>query len=137
MVSRATRSILGNIQDGRTGSWKTLTSPRQSKRFRSPSALEKRNKDLVLKAQILSIRATTGNWGFDRFLSEPEFWENIYDSGLADCQGRCIRDLTAGYRACDANHEEGSPEWNACRSEALDRAVLCQKRCSEANPGVP
>ena len=103
----------------------------------SVAALEKRNKDLVLKAQILSIRATTGNWGFDRFLSEPEFWENIYDSGLADCQGRCIRDLTAGYRACDANHEEGSPEWNACRSEALDRAVLCQKRCSEANPVVP
>ena len=134
---RGRASALPLLISRANGSWKTLTSPRQSKRFRSPSALEKRNKDLVLKAQILSIRATTGNWGFDRFLSEPEFWENIYDSGLADCQGRCIRDLTAGYKACDANHEEGSAEWNTCRKEALDRAVLCQKRCSEANPVVP
>jgi len=103
---------------------------------KSVAALEERNNDLVLKLQILSIRATS-NWGWDRFLSEPEFWENIVDTGLADCQGRCIRDLTASYKACDANHAPGSPEWNDCRKEALDRAVLCQERCADANPVVP
>ena len=64
---------------------------------KSVAALEKRNNDLVLKAQIFSIRAGR-NWGRDRFLSEPGFWENIYDSGLADCQGRCIKDLNQSYK---------------------------------------
>lgn len=103
---------------------------------RSVAALEQRYKDLVLKAQIFSIRATR-SWGWDRFLSEPEFWENIYDSGLADCQGRCIKNLTAAYRACDDTYEKYSTEWENCRREALDEAALCQERCSDANPVEP
>jgi hypothetical protein len=103
---------------------------------KSVAALEQRNNDLVLKAQIFSIRAA-GNWGWDRFLSEPEFWENIYDTGLADCQGRCIRDLNAGYKACDDTHEKFSTEWKNCRAEALSRAIFCQDNCADANPVVP
>lgn len=98
--------------------------------------LERRHDDLVLKAQIFSLRATR-TWGWDRFLSEPEFWENTYDSGMADCAGRCIRTLNDEYRACDAKYDENSTEWQNCRAEALGRAVLCQERCAEANPAVP
>ena len=102
----------------------------------SVAALEQRHNDLVLKAQIFSIRATR-TWGWDKFLSEPEFRENTYDSGMADCAGRCIRNLNDEYRACDLAHDNGSTEWANCRSEALGRAVLCQERCSDANPIVP
>ena len=102
----------------------------------SVAAFEQRHNDLVLKAQIFSIRATR-TWGWDRFLSEPEFWENTYDSGMADCAGRCIRNLTEEYKACDAAHDKNSTEWQNCRAEALGRAVLCQERCSDANPIVP
>lgn len=103
----------------------------------SVADLERRHNDLVLKAQVLSIRAAGGTWGWDRFLSEPEFWENVYDSGMADCASRCIRDLQAAKAACDAEHTEGSSEWNHCRSVALADAVLCQNRCSAANPVIP
>ena len=102
----------------------------------SVAALEQRNKDLLLKLQVFSTRAAT-SWGWDKFLSEPEFWENTYDSGMADCQGRCISTLNAEYRACDTAHEKYSAEWQNCRVEALGRAVLCQERCSDANPVVP
>jgi hypothetical protein len=103
---------------------------------KSVAALEQRNRDLVLKAQIFSMRAAR-TWGWDKFLSEPEFWENIYDSGLADCQGRCISNLQEEYKACDTAHEKYSTEWENCRAEALGRAVLCQERCADANPVVP
>ena len=103
---------------------------------KSVAALEQRNNDLVLKAQIFSLRAVR-SWGWDSFLSEPEFWENIYDSGLADCQGRCIKNLQEEYKACDTAHERYSTEWENCRAEALGRAVLCQERCTDANPVVP
>ena len=103
---------------------------------KSVAALEERNKDLVLKLQIFGIRATR-NWGWDRFLSEPEFWENIVDTGLADCQGRCIKNLNTAYAACNSAHTPGSQEWLDCRKEALDTCVLCQDRCADANPIVP
>ena len=103
---------------------------------RSVAALEQRNKDLVLKLQLFSTRPV-GNWGWDRFASEPEFWENIFDSGLADCQGRCITTLQRDYAQCDLNHSKYSPEWNACMDEARDRSVACQRACSGANPVVP
>jgi hypothetical protein len=73
----------------------------------SVAELEKRNKDLVLKLQIVSTRLAP-TWGWDKFLSEPEFWENISETGLADCQGRCINGLQAHYKACDTNHDRYS-----------------------------
>jgi hypothetical protein len=103
---------------------------------RSVAALEQRNKDLVLKLQLFSTRAES-NWGWDRFASEPEFWENIFDSGLADCQGRCITNLQESYAACDRNHQKYSPEWHACNDEARARSVACQRACSGAHPVVP
>lgn len=103
---------------------------------KSVAELERRNNDLVLKLQIVSTRLAP-TWGWDKFLSEPEFWENISDTGLADCQGRCIRALQTHYQACDLNHEKYSSGWLQCRSEALSNAHLCQERCTEANPIDP
>jgi hypothetical protein len=92
--------------------------------------LEKRNSDLTLKAYMLSTHLL-GRSGLDRFFAEPEFWQRIRDTGLADCQSRCINDLHTAYAACDANHTKGSAEWQACYATALDDAALCQKRCSQ------
>jgi hypothetical protein len=92
--------------------------------------LEKRNSDLTLKAYMLSTHLL-GRSGLDRFFAEPEFWQRVYDSGLADCQSRCIRNLQTSYAACDKNHAKDSPEWRACRATALDEATLCQQRCSQ------
>lgn len=103
----------------------------------SLATLEQRHNDLVLKAQVLSIKAAGGTWGWDRFLSEPEFWENVYDSGMADCARRCIDELRERNAACDATYAAGSSEWHHCRSVALADAALCQDRCSAANPVIP
>ena len=103
----------------------------------SVADLERRHNDLVLKAQILSLKAAGGGWGWDRFLSEPEFWENTYDSGMADCASRCVSNLQQANAACDANHTMGSTEWTDCRSVALAEATQCHARCSAANPVIP
>jgi hypothetical protein len=92
--------------------------------------LEKRNSDLTLKAQMLSTHLL-GRSGLDRFFAEREFWENTYDSSVADCQSRCIRNLNTAYAACDENHAKYSVQWLACRATALDEAALCQQRCSQ------
>jgi hypothetical protein len=96
---------------------------------KSVAALEERNKDLVLKLQIFAIKATS-NWGWDRFLSEPGWWDNIIDTSVADCQGRCIDNLNDHYAACDRNHTKGSPEWLACRDEGLRAATACHAHCA-------
>ena len=101
------------------------------------AALEKRNSDLALKSQIVSsqLLGAQGAHGFglDRFFAEPEFWQNTYDSGQADCSNRCITELTAGTEACKAAHPEG-PERQACIQKALDSATTCHQRCAEAFP---
>src|SRR4051794_29658766 len=55
-------------------------------------ALEKRTTDLTLKSQIVGSLGF-GKTGLDIFFGEPEFWENPYDSGQADCAKRCISEL--------------------------------------------
>jgi hypothetical protein len=97
------------------------------------AALEKRNSDLALKAQIVSNQLF-GKVGLDRFFAEPEFWENTYDSGQADCSRRCIEELQAAYAACDKQHPEGSEERANCHATALADSVICHKRCAEAFP---
>jgi hypothetical protein len=97
------------------------------------AALEKRNSDLALKAQIVSSQLF-GKVGLDRFFAEPEFWENTYDSGQADCSRRCIEELHTAYAACDAQHPEGSEERANCRAIALANSSKCHQRCAEAFP---
>lgn len=94
--------------------------------------LERRNRDLALKSQIASTFMFRSP--LEEFFASPEFWENTYDSGQADCSKRCIEALQASYKACDAQYEAGSEQWNACRAEALERAANCHKNCSGAFP---
>ena len=97
--------------------------------------LEKRNSDLVLKNQIVSYLLTNPfRSPLEDFFASPEFWENTYDTGEAECSKRCIEELQATYKACDANHVPESDEWNTCRREALVRAANCHKNCSGAFP---
>ena len=97
--------------------------------------LEKRNSDLVLKNQIVSYMLTNPfRSPLEEFFASPEFWENTYDSGQADCSKRCIDTLQAEYKVCDARYPEGSQERADCHAEALGRSTTCHKNCSGAFP---
>jgi hypothetical protein len=88
------------------------------------NSLAKRTEDQKLKARIIGSQ----QFGLDRFFSEPEFWENTYDSGQADCANRCIKDIQAHRAECakktDAN------ERLQCYQEATERGAQCQKQCA-------
>ena len=92
--------------------------------------LEKRNSDLALKGQIVSNHLFAS--GLDRFFGEPEFWENTYDSGQADCAKRCISTLKSENQACEAIADP--TERQQCFAAALARASTCQQQCSASNP---
>jgi hypothetical protein len=93
--------------------------------------LERRASDLALKSQIVSSQLF-GKTGLDRFFGEPEFWENPYDSGQADCSRRCIEELATSRQACDG---VGDPtKRQACYAEALSRAATCHTRCAQRFP---
>lgn len=98
--------------------------------------LEKRNSDLALKGRIVSSQLLGAKeihgFGLDRFFAEPEFWENTYDAGQVECSKRCIAELTAGRKACEAIDDP--TERQRCIQDALDRATTCHKRCAEAFP---
>ena len=94
-------------------------------------ALERRTNDFALKGQIISSQLF-GKVGLDRFFGEPEFWENTYDSGQADCSRRCIKDLTAHRQACEALLDPA--ERQRCYQEAADNAALCHERCAQSFP---
>ena len=93
--------------------------------------LERRTGDLALKSQIVSSQLF-GKTGLDRFFGEPEFWENPYDSGQADCSRRCIEELTVNREACDAIAD--STKRQNCYAEALSRAATCHTRCAQRFP---
>ena len=90
--------------------------------------LEKRLADLTLKNQIsggLIFRSA-----LEEFFHSPNFWENVYDSGEADCSRVCIKNLAAERAACASKPQD---ERQACYQEASDRAALCHKRCAGVN----
>ncbi|MCA1600203.1 MAG: hypothetical protein LC776_00685 [Acidobacteria bacterium] len=95
------------------------------------ATLEKRNSDLALKGRIVSSQLF-GATGVDRFFAEPEFWENSYDVGQAECSRRCIEELTAQRKACEDITD--ATERERCLQDALDRATTCHKRCAEMFP---
>ena len=90
--------------------------------------LEKRLADLTLKNEIaggLIFRSP-----LEEFFHSPNFWENVYDSGEADCSRVCIKNLTAERAACASKPEN---ERQGCYQAASDRAALCHKRCAGVN----
>ncbi len=92
--------------------------------------LEKRNSDLALKGRIVGSQLFGS--GLDRFFGEPEFWENTYDSGQADCAKRCISTLTSERKACE-NIADATQRLQ-CFQAAVDRASKCHRQCSASNP---
>jgi hypothetical protein len=91
--------------------------------------LEKRNADLALKTQIVTSQLI-GKTGLDRFFGEREFWDNIYDSGMADCAKRCIDQAAEDRRECAKITDPAKRL--ACYEEASSRAAKCQQNCSES-----
>lgn len=94
-------------------------------------ALEKRTNDLALKGQIVGS-LLFGKTGLDRFFGEPEFWENTYDSGQADCSLRCIQDLTARNKACEAMSDPAKRL--QCYESARSDAAICHSGCAQSFP---
>jgi len=94
------------------------------------ATLEKRNSDLALKGRIISSQVFRSP--LEDFFGSPEFWENTYDSGQADCARRCIEELTANKAACAAITNDA--EKKQCYQDAYDRGSRCQTNCSRSFP---
>ena len=87
--------------------------------------LQKRADDLALKGRV--VGSLLFRSPLDDFFQSPEFWENTYDSGEADCSRRCIATLQEHRAAC-LNKPES--ERLKCFEEASANAALCHKRCA-------
>jgi len=94
------------------------------------ATLEKRNDDLALKGRIVSSQLFGSP--LDNFFASPEFWENTYDSGQADCAKRCIEEVSAHRKACEEIADD--TERQQCFQEASDRGSECQRQCSASFP---
>jgi hypothetical protein len=88
--------------------------------------LQKKVDDLRLKSRIVTS-SRLGRSPLEDFFNSPEFWENTYDSGQADCARRCI-EANQQHRAECAKLPANAQE--ACYRDALDRVTNCQKGCS-------
>lgn len=89
------------------------------------AALNARTSDLMLKNQITSSLLFRSP--LENFFQSPEFWENTYDSGQADCARRCIAELQTHREACLELPED---QRLACFEEAVQRGSRCQQQCS-------
>jgi hypothetical protein len=92
--------------------------------------LEKRNTDLALKGRIVSSQLFSS--GLDRFFGEPEFWENTYDVGQAECAKRCIATLTSERKDCEKIAD--ATQRLQCVQGAVERASNCQQQCAGRFP---
>jgi hypothetical protein len=91
------------------------------------ATLQTRSDDIALKGRIASGLLFLSP--LDRFFASPEFWENTYDSGQADCAKRCATQLQTEYAACANN---ANP--TQCRTDALAKGSMCQTNCSKNFP---
>lgn len=88
-------------------------------------ALQKQHDDLALKGQIASSLLFRSP--LDDFFNSPEFWENVYDSGEADCARRCIEQITLHRKQCAQIPNDN--QRLQCFQEAADRGAACQRQC--------
>jgi len=91
------------------------------------------NRDLRTK---MAAREALGDWGWNHFLHEPEFWQCTYDSGWSDCANRCTKQTSDGYKACMQKPE--GPVRNACIQANAENGASCLKSCPapSINEGV-
>lgn len=93
---------------------------------RDVAALRKENDDLALKGRITTSQLFRSP--LEDFFSSPEFWERVYDSGMADCAGRCIRQIQQ-HRAQCAQIQNANQRLQ-CYQQASDRGANCQRQCA-------
>jgi hypothetical protein len=92
----------------------------------SQSALQKQSDNLALKARISS--GLLHGSPLEDFFASPEFWENTYDSGQADCANRCIKANQEHRAACARLTDPAARQ--KCYEEALQRVTACQRGCA-------
>lgn len=91
----------------------------------SQAALRTQAENVALKSEITS--SLMHRSPLEDFFSSPEFWENTYDSGQADCSRRCIRDNQQHRAACARLTGTAREQ---CYNEALQRVTACQRGCA-------
>ena len=87
-------------------------------------AAQDQNRDLRTK---MAARQALGQWGWDNFLSQPEFWQCTYDSAWSDCANRCTKATGEGAKICMQKPE--GPERQSCLQENAQRGSNCLKAC--------
>jgi hypothetical protein len=87
--------------------------------------LKQSNADMRLKSQLAGH--VWGRSPLDDFFASPEFWENTYDSGAADCARRCQSENKPLREACAAKPEN---ERQQCYTDASNSLAQCVQRCS-------
>lgn len=87
-------------------------------------ASQDRDRDLRTK---MAARESLGEWGWNSFLSEPEFWQCTYDSAYADCSNRCSKDYVEANKIC--MEKPVGPERQSCLDENDQRNRTCQMNC--------
>jgi hypothetical protein len=92
-------------------------------------ALEQETQTLRLKGQAMAGFGLFGARPIDSFFASPEFWEQTYDSGQADCSRRCSANLATENTACETS---ANPQ--SCREKALQTASNCHTQCAMNNP---
>jgi outer membrane murein-binding lipoprotein Lpp len=93
--------------------------------------IEKKVSDVRLKGRISSNYSVFGS-PLEQFFQAAEFWENTYDSALADCQARCIDEIKPRREACE-EIEDASERIN-CFKDASAMGQRCHQECMERFP---
>lgn len=88
--------------------------------------LQKKVDDLQLKGQIVTGQLARIN--IDRSFYTAAFWNQVYDSGQADCARSCIAALNLERDACAQKPTDELK--TQCYIAATDRAATCQQRCT-------
>lgn len=91
---------------------------------RDVAQLKQSDQDLRLKMQLAG--RTWGSTPLQDFFAAPEFWENTYDSGSADCARRC---QTANKPLRDACASKPESQRQQCYTDASNSLAQCVQRC--------
>jgi hypothetical protein len=126
----AMKAIISVLGVGGLLAWNGWAAKKVAALEAKAATLEKRNSDLALKGRIVSSQLFRSP--LEDFFASPEFWENTYDSGQADCSRRCIETLTEERKACEEIADD--TQRLQCYQDASDRASECHKQCAASFP---
>lgn len=90
------------------------------------TTLQRQVEGVTLKSEVTSSLLFRSP--LQDFFASPEFWQQTYDSGQADCARRCIR-ANQEQRAACAKLPAGADQAR-CYDDALQRVTACQRGCA-------